>query len=134
MDQNHQNWNSRSPLDGGYHHVKFQKFHLHSLKERVNFKVYASIIILKTLQDHKQQIAHDLVSVVGSVGFFLECEDLEGKLDKSFPSALFCFVLFSELKSAHVHRFHSLGQNASKVAQRAEMTVDRCFLQSVQCI
>ena len=49
--------------------------------------------------------------------------------DDSFPACTFFFFL--KWRLAHAHQFHSLGQDQSTVAQRAETTVTECSLTSV---
>ena len=49
----------------------------------------------------------------------LVCEDLDGMFDKFIPRA---------------HYFHSLGQDQSTVAQRAETTVAECSLSNLPMI
>ena len=65
-------------------------------------------------------------------GFFLACEDLGRMFDNSYPACgCCCFVcLFFMWRLSHAHLFHSLGQDQSTVAQRAETTVTECSLSS----
>ena len=56
--------------------------------------------------------------VVVVVAFFLACEESGRIFDNSFPA----------WRLARAHEFHSLGQDQSTVAQRAETTVTECFL------
>ena len=60
-------------------------------------------------------------------GFFVACEDLGRMFNHSFPACTFLF-LFLKWGLARTHWFHSLGQDQSTVAQRAEMTVAKYFL------
>ena len=61
----------------------------------------------------------------GGGGFFLVCNDCKKMFDNSFPNCTF-FSFFFKRRLACAHYFHSLGQDQSTVAQRAEMT-DRVF-------
>ena len=65
-------------------------------------------------------------------GFFLACENFGRMFDHSFPVSAFWFffVLFLKWRLAHAHLFHSLCQNQSTVAQRAETAVAECSLAS----
>ena len=54
-------------------------------------------------------------------GFFLSCENFLGMFDDSFPACL--FVFFLKWRLARGHLSHTLGQDQSTVAQRAETTV-----------
>ena len=49
---------------------------------------------------------------------------------RQFISHLCFFFFFFKWRLANAHYFHSLGQDQSKVAQQAEMTVTECFLTS----
>ena len=57
--------------------------------------------------------------------FFLACKDFGTMFDHSFPAcAFFLFLLICRL--ARTPSFHSLGQDQSTVAQKAEMTATEC--------
>ena len=64
----------------------------------------------------------------GSGGWFLACEDLGRMFDHSFVA--FALFFFLKWRSARAHQLHSLCQDQSTVAQRAEMTVAECSLTS----
>ena len=66
----------------------------------------------------------------GCDGFFLACEeDLGEKFEKSFPASVF-FFLFPKWRSVRTHQFHSLGEDQSTNAQRAETIVEERSLTS----
>ena len=48
----------------------------------------------------------------------------------AFPHSPLALFFFFEWRSARAYQFHFLGQDQSKVAQRAETTVARCSLTS----
>ena len=65
-------------------------------------------------------------------GVFLTCEDFGKMFNHSFPACTFFLFLFFFFKwrLARAHQFHSLGQDQSTLAQRAETTVAEYFLTS----
>ena len=63
----------------------------------------------------------------GGGGFFLACKDFQRMFDHSFPA---CTSFFLKWRLACAHLFHSLCQDQSTVAQRAETTVGEHFLKS----
>ena len=64
----------------------------------------------------------------GGGGFFLACEDFGRMFDNLFPACVFFF--FFKWRLARALFFHSLGQDQSTVAPRAESTVTECSLTS----
>ena len=73
-----------------------------------------------------------LVVTAGSTSF-LACEDFGRVFDHSFPACAFCVCVlffFFKWRLAHAHKFHSLWQDQSTVAQQAEMTVAKRSLKS----
>ena len=67
-------------------------------------------------------------------GFFLMCEDFGRMFNNSFPARTFFlfFFFFLKWRLACAHLFHSLGQDQSTVAQRAETTVTEHSL--ISCV
>ena len=62
-------------------------------------------------------------------GFFLLCEDFGRIFHNSF-TACALFLFFLKWRLACTNWFHSLGQDQSTVAQRAETTMTECSLTS----
>ena len=72
-----------------------------------------------------------MTMMVVLVAFFLHAWILEGRLEDSFlayPPPPF------KWRSVPAHKFHSLGQDQSTVAQRTEMIVTECFLMSCRWV
>ena len=65
-----------------------------------------------------------VVTCCGGGGFFFTFEDFGRMFNNSFPACTF----FLKWRLAHANKFHSLGQDQSTVAQRAETTVTECSL------
>ena len=79
-------------------------------------------------------ISSVIISIVafgGGGDFFLVCEDFGRGFDNSYPACAFSFFLsfflFFKRRLARAHKFHSLGQDQSTVAQRAETTMTECL-------
>ena len=71
------------------------------------------------------------MSLINVYGFYHACKDLGRMFNHLFPTcASFLSFFFPKWRLAHVHYFHSLCQDQSTVAQRAETTVAECFLTS----
>ena len=64
----------------------------------------------------------------GGGGFFPTQKNFGRMFDISFPTCAFFF--FFKWRLARVNEFHSLGQDQSTEAQRAEMAVTECSLPS----
>ena len=63
----------------------------------------------------------------GGCGSFLACEDVGRMFQHSILAYVFYFF-FPKWRLARAHLFHSLGQDQSTLAQRAETTVAECSL------
>ena len=81
-------------------------------------------------EGHKCSIHNMCLFFLGVVGdFFLDCEDFFFRMfNYSFPTCVFFGFVFLKWRLACAHYFHSVGQDQSAVAQRAEMTVAKCSL------
>ena len=67
----------------------------------------------------------------GGGGFFLACEDFGRRLAHPIPAYAFFFLKW---RLACAHKFHTLCQNQSTVAQRTETTVAECSLLSCKSL
>ena len=63
----------------------------------------------------------------GGCSFFLACKDF-GRIVQQFIPHLRFNYFFLKWRLANAHYFHSLGQDQSKVAQRAQTTLTECSL------